>query len=429
MLSIGKTKTIALKKTGNILSRLKAHDDQWSARVLFKAIKGIWELISPSKVYSIVSSEEYACSHNAPVEVLKTDRIGYFANAVSYGKGEEQILKEHPLPNLLLHCFSGVCAHYGSDFVINLNERLVVNDYCANNVDDNKGYEDRVNYFQKGRIAILHKRKVSRHIESGIMINGKFSYNYYHSIYENLIRLLVVNDFNNRIPKEVPLIIDEDVMRIPSLKRIYEILSNNLQRKTIVLEKDEMIKCGRLYTISTVNNLVPLHWDYTKGRIEDYVFDKEYVLKLRNTLLAHRDTSVNLPKRFFISRKKTAHRKFNEDELFSVLKPLGFERIAPEEYPIEQQMTLFHDAEWVFGGSGAALTNLLFTCEKCVVVCVYRNSQYIPPVFTPPMCFNGGKMYYFQSSQGTSIMKAHSDFTIDIEQFSQFVDCIFASKN
>ncbi len=172
--------------------------------------------------------------------------------------------------------------------------------------------------------------------------------------------------------------------------------------------------------------MVANHKDYLKGRIDDYIFDKEYILKLRDKLFAYKAESKDFPKRIFITRKNTSHRHFNEDELFAELEPYGFKKIAPEEYSFEQQMTIFNNAEWVVGGSGAALTNLLFVSSSCIVVCLYRNSAYIPAVFTAPACFNGAKMYYFQSSRGETTLKAHTDFTINPEDFRQFVnDCIY----
>ena len=64
------------------------------------------------------------------------------------------------------------------------------------------------------------------------MLSGKFSCNYYHELYEILIKLLVFNRIN--ISKDAPLIIDEIVMKIDSFKKIFEIL-NETQRDIITM--------------------------------------------------------------------------------------------------------------------------------------------------------------------------------------------------
>ena len=421
-LSLGKIRYGLLLRFGNLFRRLDTLDNLRPARLLYNVLRWLWEVVSPSKVYHIVSFSEYASNHSVTKILLKSNRVGYAANAVCIGKGNRQELKELPLPIIYLYSLSEVLIHHSSDFIVKENERLVINDYCATKDDENKGYEDKWNYWQGGRVCILRKHSVSRSLDSGIMLNGKFSYNYYHNMYENLIRLSVLRECNHQIPNEVPIIVDEEIMNVPSFKRIYDILSKDLNRQTIIIRKNEQVNVKNLFYLTSVNSLVPVHWDYTKGKMEDYVFDRDYILKMRNTLLACMDNSVELPKRIFITRKSTTHRHFNEDELFSVLKPLGFKKVAPEEYSFEQQMALFNKAEWIVGGSGAALTNLLFTSPSCVIVCLYRNSNYIPAVFTAPVCFNEAKMYYFQSSKGESIMKAHTSFTIDVQDFQLFVN-------
>ena len=423
--SLGEFRFKILQRFAKIFAWLEKHNDHKISQLIFKMLRWSWELVTPSEVYRIVSFKEYIQGHSHTVVPIGTNRIGYAANAVSIGKGDKQILKKVTLPDLNLYCLDDVCVHYGSDFVINVKERLVINDYCATKNDENQGYEDRWCYLQCGRIAITRKYIFNNTLESAIMLTDKYSFNYYHNIYENLIRLCVIEDCNSVIPTNAPFIIDDDVFSVPSFKRVYEILSKDIKRKEVIASRDEMIYVGKLYFITPVNSLVPNHKDYLKGRFEDYVFDMEYTLKMRRKLLSYKDDTIELPQRIFITRKNTTHRHFNEDELFAELEPYGFKKIAPEEYTFEQQMALFNKAEWVIGGSGAALTNLLFVSSSCIVVCLYRNSAYIPAVFTAPVCFNDANMYYFQSSNGESTLKAHTDFVINPDDFHHFVsDCI-----
>ena len=404
---------------GDCLEQLSRHHGTFWGKYTFVFLSNILERVYPLEEYTIVSHLKYSKFHtSSEVITLAENRMGYAANAQIVGK-EEQILKKQPLPPLKIYCHKNVYIRHSSDYVFNKEEKSVINDFCANNENDNNKYVDKRQF-----VIVRRKERIDKELESGIKLGGKFSFNYYHSIYEHLIRLLPLSEKNDVIPKEVPIIIDEEFWNIPSLKRIYDILSRNLGRPTIILRKEEQILVHNLYCISDINYIVPEHKDYTKGLIEDYVFDKDYTLKLRNTLLLYR-SKCELPKRFFITRRNTNHRHFNEDELFAIIEPFGFQKIAPEDFSFEQQMSLFYDAEYIIGGSGAAFTNLLFTSPGCMTVCVYRNSPYIPAVFTVPACFNDAKLLYFQTSKGVSVMKAHTDFSIDAEEFKQYVNTLF----
>ena len=411
----------------NILYTLSESKHFIFRKVLFSCLVFLIEKTTHCKVYRIVDADTYAKSHSSPVVCLKTDRVGYAANAVRVGIDEQQILKEIPLPDLNLYTFSDVHIHRCSDLIVNVKEKTIINDYCAHNDDKNKPYNDSVTRCQRGKIALLCLPRNVRYLECGIMINGQYSFNYYHDLYENLIKIMAVLEYNEKIPSTVPFIVDEDIINIPSLKRICEILTKDINRQVIPIRKNESIHVNCLYGLSDINYIVPAHVDYTKGEIEDFVFEKYYTLKLRNYLLSNKSTK-EFPKRFFITRKGSSHRQINEDELFAVLEPLGFKMVAPEQLSFEDQMRLFNDAEWIVGCTGAAFTNLLFCSSKCHVICFVRHG-YIPPCFTAPVCFNKATMVNFQAAPKKTTPKAHSDFRIDTQNFADFMNSYFGINN
>lgn len=421
--TVGNIRYWLLKKFGSLFSRLEGKKN-WPAKELYKITRCLWEAISHSKVYHIVSGVEYLSTHPGSLITLKANRTGYATNAVVIGKNAKQMLDQVPLPDMQLFCFSDVCVRYGSDFILNPQEHLAINDYCATIDDSNKTYVDESIYLFDGKVVITKKWEVHTKIESGIMLVGKFSFNYYHNIFENLIKLLVIEEINERIPDDVPVIVDEAIINVPNFKRIYDVLSTHIRRKMVIVHKNELVDIQKLYYISSINYIVPEHKDFLKGSYVDYIFDKEYTLKLRNKLLPFA-SKENYPKRIFITRKNTKHRNFNEEELFAILEPLGFKKIAPEEFSIEEQIGLFNGADWIIGGSGAAFTNLLFCSPGCKIVCLFRNSQYIAPVFSTIACFNDADLMYFTSSNTEKPNILHSDFVIEKMRFQQFVDdCI-----
>jgi hypothetical protein len=66
-------------------------------------------------------------------------------------------------------------------------------------------------------------------------------------------------------------------------------------------------------------------------------------------------------RRLFVSRRDATNRQLlNEDEVFAVLEPHGFERVTAGLMSFEQQIQKFAEARVVVAVCGAALTNLVF---------------------------------------------------------------------
>ncbi len=122
-------------------------------------------------------------------------------------------------------------------------------------------------------------------------------------------------------------------------------------------------------------------------------------------------------KRLFISRKKQRMRKLtNEDKIFAMLEPMGFERIAPETLPFEEQIRAFASAEIIVGASGAALTNLLFCSPGATIIemCpadVHRHLWILLARQT------GLNHYFVPGSEGG----LYAGFSVDVDALSRTV--------
>ena len=85
-------------------------------------------------------------------------------------------------------------------------------------------------------------------------------------------------------------------------------------------------------------------------------------------------------RRLLIERKGPTRRIQNFDEVQSLLAQEGFETVFLERMAIEDQISLFRDAEFVIGAHGAGLTNLLF-CEPGTKVLEFMPSVEMRPFF------------------------------------------------
>lgn len=327
-----------------------------------------------------------------------------------------------PLPEIYLTKHRGVEIHGESDFVIDIKEKVAISDF-ANIISMSPNYEnlDGILLKQKGNLAILRFDPTRRRkIESGIMLCGKFAFNYFHEVYETLIKLVVVNDIPD-IPQNIPLIVDAIVLRIPSLNQILNIL-NVRKREVIYIGKDETIYVNNLYHLSHINHIPPQRKNIFEIHPGNIIFDAERVMTMRAALLSVK-SERKFPRRIFLTRRNAKVRRINEEEIIAVLKKYGFELVAPEEYTFPEQVALFNNAEFIIGGTGAAFSNLLFCEAGCKVICLVSRKQ-STPVFTTLAYLNGVEMRYLSSciSHGSKGRQLHADFRIDVCTLERMVN-------
>lgn len=101
-----------------------------------------------------------------------------------------------------------------------------------------------------------------------------------------------------------------------------------------------------------------------------------WVIEYISKKLSSKVTPLNkfLSKKFFISRKDAKLRKtINEDEIFELFKPYGFERYILEQMPLAEQIALFQQAECIVAAHGTGLMNLIFCKPGTTVVEIYQG--------------------------------------------------------
>jgi hypothetical protein len=79
------------------------------------------------------------------------------------------------------------------------------------------------------------------------------------------------------------------------------------------------------------------------------------------------------PRRLLISRRDSPWRRIaNEDEVFALLEPLGFEIIVPGALAFADQIAAFRDATHVVGPHGAGLTNIVWCAPGTHVLEIFH---------------------------------------------------------
>lgn len=387
-------------------------------RAVFQFLKTSISKIFGLKLYKIDSIIEYCRKYKHEYEILESDRMGYSWSSVSNLNYLNSTIQNEKLLDIILARVKNVSITSNSDLIIDGQKGVVLNDYCANNRDDNKCYVDGITLAYWRRCCLLKTPMTQDAIITGIMLNGKFSFNYYHNIYENLIRFLLLEEYGNKIPIHVPVIIDSEILNVSSLKQIVDYFIKKTGRNFIPISRNRLYVVKELFYFSAINNLTPQHLNPSIGKAVDFLFDKLYIQKYARELILMKSQRV-FPPKVFITRANVNKRNYNEDDVFEILKPLGFVKIAPETFSFEDQIALFNNAKYIIGGSGAAFTNMLFSSKGCKALIIISRGGTPSACFNAPAFINGAEILYYQCNKNKGI---HANFIVDIDDFRSFVE-------
>jgi len=382
---------------------------------LYDGVKCMLQCI-PLTPYKLTDHATFSLGHASSQVVLETNRVGYTSKLV-FGMAEEPFeLLPSPLPDIRLSRLENVRIQGNSDFVIVPAEQVVINDFGFN-MDPKYANVDGALLTQKNNLALMryNGHRVDRTLGSGIMLSGKFSLNYYHELYEILIKLLLLDGLD--IPAMVPLIIDEVVFLVPSFREVFECL-NQSGREVLTIGPKEIVAFDTLYCLSAVNMIPPFKVDFTDDGLNDLFFDLKGTLKMRSRLLTFRSQRA-FPKRIFLSRKSSKNRQYNEAEVIALVSLFGFTVICPEEYDLFDQMALFQGAECIIGASGAAFSNLLFCKEGCRIICFVSRELNIPAFSTLAYALNCSMRYCLGTPDSKDL---HAGYTVNLKMLEQMLN-------
>ncbi len=419
-----------INKNGGILLRNSVYYifKRSEFNVIFRNLLSIYEkilLLIPLVPYKTISHSKYL--ENQPKSygqlLLKRD-VGYTSNLVFDLQNNELTLIPVKIHDIFLYKHENVRIHGNSDFVLDVSNGMAISD-AAYEMDDRIELFDGALFNHKKDLVLLKydNTRCDSHLESGIMISGRFSDNYYHILYELLIKLILLDNVN--IPETIPIVVDKVVTKVKSFKFIFEAL-NRTNRPIVFIDKEEVISFDKLFCISAINTIPPHYRDVNGVQYsEDFIFDVNLLQVLKDRLIVKK-SKKEFPSRIFVTRKNTKQRNFNEDEIIDFLEQYDFVIVKPEEYDLADQIAMFNNAKIIIGGSGAAMANLLFCNKGCKVIC-FKSNKKNTPAFTTIAYSQGVDMRYFigspiKSSIGKSYL--HVDYHINVKDLKNVVDKI-----
>ena len=335
---------------------------------------GIRVLEEFGRKYRYVSIFDYVLEHpdKAQFLSLKTEKTVY-TEAVSYipSSYKQEIKSGIDLFDWLVVIKNAKCFS-DTDLVITSEGDALY---------DIKKYKSISQYGDYLYGVIIHDNpkycQVRRHksitLESAFLLEGLWSWNWYHFVTQILPKIKNIS----LVPSNVPILVGAFAQGDNNFHTIlhYFISQYAPNREVIYMNYSRAYLVKELYMSSCQGLLLP---DMNKNCHESphpewCLYKTSTINFLRETLLREKDTKKTYPEKFYISRKNASkRRKFNEEEVIALMQSLGFAIVAPEEYTVSEQIALFNNAKCIVACSGAALTNLLY-CQKGCKVIILNN--------------------------------------------------------
>lgn len=381
-------------------------------RVSFEKVKRKakeWSL-QHYRLLPVSTCKQYASHNNATFTVLKNREV-MPVTPVRYVGEPVRVDVDGVLPERYFCLLKDVAIIGASNVIISKNRfiyDLLVNKKETYNITDRglfRVWNSPVHIYKK---YFLCYQKEGDRIEKGICLVGNFSGNYYHFIYEILVKWYLIEKMN--IPADVPVLADASARNIPQFKELMSIFSED--REIVYIERDELRKVNELYYPSMVNFIPPNLKKMEYLRTEDVVFDLEAISYLRSHFLSYMgDLKLDGPKKFFISRKSSKWRQYNEEEVIKVVESQGYEVVYPETMTVREQFALFYQADEIVAASGAAFSNII-CCHPGTRVLILVSVHVDGAIFSTIANNLGVDLQYLVGTI-TKYNNVQSDFTID----------------
>jgi len=321
---------------------------------------------------NLISIKEISSGNISDVEILsfKNVRLYYSSPLFNDGSDRKSELREgRDYIQYAVHIKNAII--YGDSNLITLFHNQVLYDLPI--YDEFKRYK-YTNFNSKiitvkGN-TVFYWKGITDNLEKAVWMGGNFSWNYYHLLYEFVIKFLYLNNLD--ISLDIPVLVDQYCLEVPQYKELIDI-ANRKGYRLIGVDRQRRVKVKELIYINCPN-LIPPNIK-NNDQVNDIQFDIKILSELRRYFLSY-SSQREFPRRLFISRKNASgRRRFNEDAVMKLLSKFGFEAVFPEKMSIPDQISLFNQADWIIGGSGAAFTNILF-CRNSTKIIIFSKEYF-----------------------------------------------------
>jgi capsular polysaccharide biosynthesis protein len=372
------------------------------------------------KVIPFQDIETHAIEHPDQVEYLikETHRLYYSPACFDYLHFRTSMFKSDQDLTQYVAVLKQVSVIGGSNVILTENKKALY-DLKYYNTSTNYRYTDGAILAYQKENCLIQCKSSNMQFDEAIWMSGNFSFSYYHLLYEILVKFHQIERLN--LSAHIPLLVDKVTMDVPQYHELIQMLNKD-GRKIIPIEKGTSYLVQRLYSISCPNFIPPNYWSIQHVKANDNLFHLDSLTYLRSNLIPF-SKPLDFPKRIFLSRRKASGRRpFNETEVFQVLEKYGFVTVFPEDYSVAEQISMFHQADFIAGGSGGAFTNVLFCKAGCKLFC-FSNYAFDLSIFTTVATHVQADMLYIvdDTKDLLNVKSIHDSFSIDLIKLDEIV--------
>jgi len=205
-----------------------------------------------------------------------------------------------------------------------------------------------------GDIPTLKQR--AKQLDVAAPLIPRYNDNYYHWTVETLPQIRYLLEYESNHDIEITYLVPGDS---PSwLKQTLDLLG--------IPESKIEFASHDIYEIDTL--LLP---SFPLQSMGDFDWIQSSVLENSSITKSRQNSAPNV----YISRQNAVERRIiNEAEVMKTLSRYGFEYCQLENNSVEENISLFYNADFVIGPHGAGLTDLIY-CDDSVIIELFGSKQ------------------------------------------------------
>ena len=256
----------------------------------------------------------------------------------------------------------------------------------------------------------------------GVAITGSVDVNYYHWMLEVVSKLAYIDEMDE-VYADYPILISEKAKEIEAIAAFLRAL--DLRREILYLRTDTYYQVGDLLTITPPNYTVANFNGKTRYDISDSYFRPSSLQFIRKTGLAcQKCQSLRKPSssKIFLARKGV-FRPYNQDAVWEVLYPEGFDIVYLEDLSFADQVSLMQHARLILGPTGSAWANLIFCNAGAKALCWMAEEYGQFSCFSHIAVSMGVDMEYLLYETGSTNSRElfYREYTVDISRIRKWL--------
>jgi hypothetical protein len=397
--------------------------------LIYKLIPTLIRLWGFSRISKHINGWYCGCNIWVSDDLIKTKSLTSL-NEIASGLGVElctpttvsgSVKKVNITTNpVFLYEWSGIFKFHGSSVLYTSDNYVFIDqDFSRCNSTISIRTESLKYNDESSSLLYCSEKAIVKDMPNKIYIDlvGDGDFNYFHALIERLSKLFFIVG-NSNFNKEVSLVISHDLFSMLSIKKILDFFLHKYNFSLLVIPRKSAFYFERIYSISNFNCVV-YNLKYNElVNVDDFYFRSDAIDWLSNSLISGMMSKDVFPRRIYLARKLGSSRCLNNQQ--DLIEVLGRHDIVPiyiEDFSIEEQIKIFHDAEIIVGATGAAWSNIIFSRGDPLCITWLPETEREFSVFSTLASSSNATLYNIDVGINKDESNLHSDYSVDVDLF------------